>query len=62
MSNSLISNYLAAGSDRQQKDVVAILAVRSPELDDGYLDAWADKLGVCAELARARPLALDLPG
>ena len=47
----------ASGPERPQKDVVAILSVRSPELDDEYLNAWADELGVSAELATAHSLA-----
>ena len=47
----------ASGPERPQKDVVAILSVRSPELDDEYLNAWADELGVSAESATARSLA-----
>ena len=47
----------AGGSDRQLRDVVAILAVTSRALDDDYLDRWAGELGVADDLAAARALA-----
>lgn len=42
----------ASGSDRQVQDVVDLLRVRGPDLDDDYLDHWADELGV-ADLLRS---------
>lgn len=51
---------LEGGSERQQRDVVSILAVRGPELDDPYLDGWALDLGVTTELNIARSLANDM--
>jgi hypothetical protein len=42
----------ASGSDRQVQDVVDLLRVRGPDLDDDYLDRWADELGI-ADLLRS---------
>lgn len=39
-------------SDRQVQDVVDLLRVRGSDLDDDYLDRWADELGV-ADLLRS---------
>lgn len=33
-------------SERHVRDVVGILSVRAGELDTGYIDTWADELGV----------------
>lgn len=41
-------------SERQWRDVVEVLRQSRAVLDDGYLDAWAERLGVEALLARAR--------
>lgn len=41
-------------SEQQIPDVVAILRVKRGELDAGYLDQWADRLGIADLLARAR--------
>jgi hypothetical protein len=51
--------YRAGGevSDRQWRDVVAVLRVSAPDLDAGYLDRWAARLGLGELLARARRAA-----
>ncbi len=41
-------------TERQWRDVVEILRVSGPVLEDAYLDAWAPKLGLEALLAKAR--------
>lgn len=48
--------YVEGGgtSERQWRDVVAILRVSGPFLDDAYLDAWALTLDLVALLAKAR--------
>lgn len=40
-------------SETQWRDVVSVLRVRGPELDQKFLDVWAGRLGVEALLARA---------
>lgn len=40
-------------SDRQWSDVLGVLAVRGPSLDHGYLERWADQLGIRDLLERA---------
>ena len=44
---------LIGGSERQLLDVSAIIEVAA-ELDDDYLDEWADRLGVSELLAKLR--------
>jgi len=44
-------------SGQQIPDVVAVLKVKRGELDVGYLDQWAARLGVADLLARARAMA-----
>jgi hypothetical protein len=41
-------------SSKQWRDVVEVLRVSGPQLDPGYLDAWAARLGLVALLSRAR--------
>lgn len=41
-------------SERQYNDAVGVLQVQSGTLDQGYLDTWADDLGVRDLLERAR--------
>jgi hypothetical protein len=41
-------------SSKQWRDLVEVLRLSSAEIDAGYLDVWAGKLGVDALLARAR--------
>lgn len=41
------------GSERQLRDVAGVLAVSGAILDRSYLDAWAEELGLSAELAQA---------
>lgn len=41
-------------SDRQWSDVLGLLGTRGQDLDGGYLDEWATRLGVGDLLARAR--------
>lgn len=47
------------GSDRQFQDVVRVLEVQAGELEESYLDRWADELGVRELLDRARAAAID---
>jgi hypothetical protein len=47
-------------SERQWRDVVEVLRISGPALDDHYLDEWAPRLDVTADLTRAR-LAAALP-
>lgn len=42
------------GSDRQVSDATWVLEVKANEMDDEYLDRWADELGVREALDRAR--------
>lgn len=49
----------AGDSERQIKDVVAMLAVGGTALDDDYLERWSTELGVSAQLDRARTLTQD---
>lgn len=44
------------GSERQVRDVVEILRVQGPSIDDSYLDRWAGVLAISDELASARRL------
>jgi hypothetical protein len=41
-------------SDQQWKDVLGVLQAQAGRLDDGYLDQWAEDLGVSDLLIRAR--------
>lgn len=41
-------------SDRQWHDILGILRLRAKTLDAGYLDSWAEHLGVADLLRRAR--------
>jgi len=41
-------------SERQWRDVVAMLRIQGPALDRSRLDAWAERLGVVELLKRAR--------
>jgi hypothetical protein len=41
-------------SDRQWRDIVEVLNISGPEMDDRYLVSWADRLGVTAMLERAK--------
>jgi hypothetical protein len=41
-------------SDRQWRDVVEVLHVSGPEMDDWYLSSWAERLEVTEMLARAK--------
>jgi hypothetical protein len=40
-------------SDRQWRDVLSVLQVQQGWLDEGYLHAWAEQLGVLDLLRRA---------
>jgi hypothetical protein len=50
----------AGGSERQRRDVIAMLAVQRDKLDIGYLDRWAEALGVAADLEAARREAAEI--
>jgi hypothetical protein len=52
--------YRAGGevSERQWRDVVAVMRVRGPDLEWAYLDVWAARLGLQALFARARADAM----
>ena len=41
-------------SERQWRDVIGIMKVQGGQLDDAYLDTWAEAIGVMALLMRAR--------
>ena len=41
-------------SERQWRDVIGILKIQGPSLDDRYLDTWADAIDVVSLLTRAR--------
>ena len=41
-------------SETQWNDVLGVLAVQAPNLDNAYLDRWAEHLGVRDLLDRAR--------
>lgn len=51
---SMLERAGRGGSDRHVADATAVLRVTGPLLDQGYLDQWADELGVAALLAQAR--------
>jgi hypothetical protein len=42
------------GASMQWSDVLGVLAVQAPKLDNAYLDHWATELGLADLLARAR--------
>jgi hypothetical protein len=41
-------------SERQWRDVIGILKIQGPSLDNRYLDTWADAIDVVSLLMRAR--------
>jgi hypothetical protein len=41
-------------SENQWRDVTALLRIRAGTLDDAYLDAWAERMGLSELLDRAR--------
>lgn len=41
-------------SEKQWRDVLGILKLQQTDLDDAYLDTWATRLGLVADLAAAR--------
>ena len=45
------------GSERQDRDVIGVLAVQGDALDDAYLDRWAAELNLTNDLARVRAAA-----
>jgi len=48
--------FRAGGSSKHLRDIASMIAVQGTEaLDWAYLDEWAMRLGVTAELARVRP-------
>ena len=49
--------YARDGGDLHQRDVLGILRVSGPDLDQRYLAEWADRLGVRALWDRARDQA-----
>lgn len=48
-----------SGSGRQVQDVIDLLRVRRDDLDDAYLDRWAEELGLALHLASARRAAAE---
>jgi hypothetical protein len=46
-------------SERQERDVTAILRIRGENLDWAYMERWADELGVRHELRRLQENAKD---
>lgn len=49
----------AGGSERQRRDVVAMLAVQGDRIDAGYLHRWAEALGVTDDLQAAMATARE---
>ncbi len=49
------------GSARQLEDVASLLALRSADLDRGYLEHWVRGLGVGAEWKAAKRLVTRMP-
>lgn len=47
----------SGGSERQMGDAVGVYQVQSGILDEAYLDAWAEKLGLCGLLLEVRARA-----
>lgn len=45
------------GSERQVRDAVGVYEVQRGELDEQYLDVWAERLGVVASMAAVRAAA-----
>lgn len=43
-------------SDRQWSDILGVLKVQGPRIDQMYLEEWAPQLGVADLLVRAQPL------
>jgi hypothetical protein len=52
-------------SEKQWRDVLGILKLQQTDLDDAYLDTWAARLGLGADIAAARRAVVypdELPG
>jgi hypothetical protein len=49
------------GSARQLEDVASLLALRSADVDRGYLEHWVRALGVAAEWQAAERLVTQMP-
>ena len=47
----------SGGSQRQMRDAVGVYEVQHGELDETYLDAWADRLGISELLTEVRAAA-----
>lgn len=45
-------SLLSGGSERQERDALAVYELQFARLDHGYLDEWAQKLGVTESLER----------
>ncbi len=45
------------GSEKQWRDVVEVIRIRGPQLEDAHLDTWASRLDLVTLLARARSSA-----
>lgn len=46
--------FQLGGSEKHLRDVSGVLLVQGNEIDQAYLDVWAEKLGVTDELAMVR--------
>lgn len=46
-------------SEKQWRDVIAVLQLRGHQLEDRYLDQWASRLNITQLLARARSNAAE---
>jgi hypothetical protein len=46
-------------SEKQWRDVTAVLRLRGQQLEDAYLDQWASRLGIARLLTRARLSAAE---
>lgn len=53
--------YRAGGevSEKQWRDVVEVIRIRGPQLEDAHLDTWASRLDLVTLLARARSSAMQ---
>ncbi|HEU4411386.1 MAG TPA: hypothetical protein VFS43_39410 [Polyangiaceae bacterium] len=46
-------------SEKQWRDVIAVLRLRGQQLEEAYLRQWASRLGIVRLLARARASAAE---
>jgi hypothetical protein len=46
--------YKEGGSDKHLRDIASMMKISGDEMEKGYLEEWAGKLGVSEELAAVR--------